>query len=119
VVTILVVCSFYFGKAKVATAETVCVFEVRFVVHSQEPFNSLASLNESDESTTESSSPTTEKIVRFSDCVKRQLYRSNSSILGQRKKNQKRSKNKRKSRERSVSEGSVSSADCDNFNYKD
>lgn len=60
-----------------------------------------------------SGSPNHEKSVRFSDSVQRQLYRSNSSILGQKKKNQRRNKNKRKVRERANSEGSVSSLDVD------
>ncbi|XP_015605185.1 protein kintoun [Cephus cinctus] len=44
------------------------------------------------------------KTVRFNDVVSRQLYRSNSSILGQRKKNQRKLKNKKRAHERRVSE---------------
>jgi hypothetical protein len=77
----------------------------------QEDFMSLESLSESNEQLTMSESSGTEKCVRFSDQVQRQLYRSNSSILGQRKKNQRKNKNKRKNRERHSSEGSVSSYD--------
>ncbi|CAL8111471.1 unnamed protein product [Orchesella dallaii] len=75
---------------------------------------SLESLNEEVESDEVlSTSPTHEKSVRFSDAVQRQLYRSNSSILGQKKKNQRKNKNKRKTRERANSEGSASSLDAD------
>lgn len=58
-------------------------------------------------------SPNTKKTVRFSDSVQKQLYRSNSSILGQKKKNQRKSKNKRKARERLNSGESVSSLSID------
>ncbi|ODM98677.1 Protein kintoun [Orchesella cincta] len=75
---------------------------------------SLESLNEEVESDEVlSASPTHEKSVRFSDSVQRQLYRSNSSILGQKKKNQRKNKNKKKARERANSEGSASSLDAD------
>lgn len=56
-----------------------------------------------------------EKSVRFSEAVQQQLFRSNSSILGQRKKNQRKAKNKRKARGRLSSEGSVSSMDEDDI----
>ncbi|XP_050591451.1 protein kintoun isoform X2 [Bombus affinis] len=44
------------------------------------------------------------KTVRFNDVVSRQLFRSNSSILGQRKKNQRKLRNKRRAYERRMSE---------------
>ncbi|CAK9827186.1 Protein kintoun [Anthophora retusa] len=44
------------------------------------------------------------KTVRFNDVVSRQLFRSNSSILGQRKKNQRKLRNKRRAHERRMSE---------------
>lgn len=56
-----------------------------------------------------------EKTVRFNEAVQEQLFRSNSSILGQRKKNQRKAKNKRKARGRLSSEGSVSSMDEDDL----
>jgi hypothetical protein len=56
-------------------------------------------------------SPNSKKSVHFSDVVQRQLYRSNSSILGQRKKNQRKAKNKKRSRERLNSGESISSMD--------
>jgi dynein assembly factor 2 len=46
----------------------------------------------------ENGSDKVKKTVRFSDTVKRQLFRSNSSILGQRKKNQRKQKKKTKRR---------------------
>ncbi|XP_068204551.1 protein kintoun-like [Palaemon carinicauda] len=46
------------------------------------------------------------KSVRFNDVVSRQLFRSNSSILGQRAKNQKKALKKQKCRNRRTSEGS-------------
>lgn len=81
----------------------------------QDQFESLESLSESNELLfgEDSSSPPREKSVRFSDSVQRQMYRSNSSILGQRKKNQRKNKNKRKNRERHNSEGSASSFEDD------
>ncbi|KAL0271980.1 UNVERIFIED_CONTAM: hypothetical protein PYX00_005129 [Menopon gallinae] len=44
------------------------------------------------------------KTVRFNDRIRKQIFRANSSILGQKKKNQKRSRNKRKVAERRASE---------------
>jgi len=41
-------------------------------------------------------SPAEKKTVRFSDDVKQLIFRSNSSILGQRKKNQRKAKSRRK-----------------------
>ncbi|KAK2575551.1 hypothetical protein KPH14_011269 [Odynerus spinipes] len=44
------------------------------------------------------------KTVRFNNVVSRQLFRSNSSILGQRKKNQRKLRNKKRASERKLSE---------------
>ncbi|KAI4503902.1 hypothetical protein M0802_001305 [Mischocyttarus mexicanus] len=44
------------------------------------------------------------KTVRFNNIVSRQLFRSNSSILGQRKKNQRKLRNKKRAHERKLSE---------------
>jgi len=85
----------------------------------QEDFISLESLSESNEQLTMSESSGAEKCVRFSEHVQRQLYRSNSSILGQKKKNQRKNKNKRKNRERHSSEGSVSSFDGGDVDNED
>ncbi|XP_043468849.1 protein kintoun [Leptopilina heterotoma] len=52
----------------------------------------------------ESESSSLKKTVRFSDVVSRQLYRSNSSILGQRKKNQRKLRNKKRAHDRRMSE---------------
>ncbi|KAK9302748.1 hypothetical protein QLX08_005365 [Tetragonisca angustula] len=52
----------------------------------------------------ESDSASLKKTVRFNDVVSRQLFRSNSSILGQRKKNQRKLRNKRRAHERKMSE---------------
>jgi hypothetical protein len=49
------------------------------------------------------------KSVRFNEIVQRQIYRSNSSILGQKNKNQKKADQKKRKTERRVSEGDVSS----------
>ncbi|KAF2881948.1 hypothetical protein ILUMI_24221 [Ignelater luminosus] len=51
------------------------------------------------------------KTVRFNDVVSRQLFRSNSSILGQRKKNQRKAKAKKRAQERRHSEGEISEVD--------
>ncbi|CAH1153895.1 unnamed protein product [Phaedon cochleariae] len=48
------------------------------------------------------------KTVRFNDVVMRQLFRSNSSILGQKKKNQRKAKNKKRCMERRHSESETS-----------
>jgi dynein assembly factor 2 len=48
------------------------------------------------------------KTVRFNDVIMRQLYRSNSSILGQKKKNQRKSRNKKRAQERRHSESEAS-----------
>jgi len=74
---------------------------------------SLESLSESNEQLSMSESSSGEKSVRFNEHIQRQLFRSNSSILGQKKKNQKRNQNKRKTRERHNSEGSMSSSSFD------
>lgn len=52
----------------------------------------------------ESDCSSLKKTVRFNDVVSRQLFRSNSSILGQRKKNQRKLRNKRRAHERRMSE---------------
>ncbi|CAD1478386.1 unnamed protein product [Heterotrigona itama] len=52
----------------------------------------------------ESDCASLKKTVRFNDVVSRQLFRSNSSILGQRKKNQRKLRNKRRAHERKMSE---------------
>ncbi|XP_058810818.1 protein kintoun [Phymastichus coffea] len=52
----------------------------------------------------ESEGSSLKKTVRFNDVVSRQLYRSNSSILGQRKKNQRKLRNKKRAHERRMSE---------------
>lgn len=44
------------------------------------------------------------KTVRFSDEISKKTYRSNSSILGQRKKNQRKMKNKKRAQQRRTSE---------------
>ncbi|XP_033319378.1 protein kintoun [Bombus bifarius] len=57
------------------------------------------------------------KTVRFNDVVSRQLFRSNSSILGQRKKNQRKLRNKRRAYERKMSESEISETE-DRDKYK-
>ncbi|XP_011498401.1 PREDICTED: protein kintoun [Ceratosolen solmsi marchali] len=52
----------------------------------------------------ESEGSSLKKTVRFNDVVSRQLFRSNSSIFGQRKKNQRKLKNKKRAQERRLSE---------------
>ena len=49
------------------------------------------------------------KSVRFNEVVLRQVYRSNSSILGQKHKNQKKAEQKRRKAARRASEGDVPS----------
>jgi len=44
------------------------------------------------------------KTVRFSDAIQTQTFRMNSSILGQRKKNQRKTRNKKRAMERKLSE---------------
>ncbi|CAG7718082.1 unnamed protein product [Allacma fusca] len=82
---------------------------------SEEDFMSLESLNENEEAVLGTSPFNKDKSVRFNEAIQRQLYRSNSSIFGQRKKNQRKSRNKRKARGRLNSEGSVSSMDEEDF----
>ncbi|KAJ8917614.1 hypothetical protein NQ315_000097 [Exocentrus adspersus] len=48
------------------------------------------------------------KTVRFNDVISRQLFRSNSSILGQKKKNQRKARNKKRAHERRHSESEAS-----------
>lgn len=48
------------------------------------------------------------KTVRFNNHVLRQLFRSNSSILGQKKKNLRKNRNKKRANERRHSESEVS-----------
>ncbi|XP_011700933.1 PREDICTED: protein kintoun [Wasmannia auropunctata] len=52
----------------------------------------------------ESDCSSLKKTVRFNDVVSRQLFRSNSSILGQRKKNQRKLRNKKRAQDRRLSE---------------
>lgn len=52
----------------------------------------------------ESDCSSLKKTVRFNDVVSRQLFRTNSSILGQRKKNQRKLRNKKRAMERRMSE---------------
>ncbi|KAK0179081.1 hypothetical protein PV327_007906 [Microctonus hyperodae] len=51
------------------------------------------------------------KTVRFNDVVSRQLFRSNSSILGRRKKNQRKLRKKKQAHERRMSESENSETD--------
>ncbi|OXU22598.1 hypothetical protein TSAR_009727 [Trichomalopsis sarcophagae] len=59
----------------------------------------------------ESEGSSLKKTVRFNDVVSRQLYRSNSSILGQRKKNQRKLRNKKRAHDRRLSESENSETD--------
>ncbi|XP_029044984.2 LOW QUALITY PROTEIN: protein kintoun [Osmia bicornis bicornis] len=52
----------------------------------------------------ESECSSLKKTVRFNDVISRQLFRSNSSILGRRKKNQRKLRNKKRAHERRMSE---------------
>ncbi|KAG5677469.1 hypothetical protein PVAND_007227 [Polypedilum vanderplanki] len=54
----------------------------------------------------DSLSESCKKQVRFSDIIMRQLFRSNTSILGQKKKNQKKKASRKRALERRHSEGS-------------
>ncbi|XP_014224549.1 protein kintoun [Trichogramma pretiosum] len=56
----------------------------------------------------ESEGSSLKKTVRFSDVVSQKLYRSNSSILGQRRKNQRKRNNKKRAQERRMSESECS-----------
>jgi dynein assembly factor 2 len=51
------------------------------------------------------------KSVRFNEVVQRQIYRSSSSIMGQKNKNQKKAEQKRRKTDRRVSEGDAKSVD--------
>ena len=51
------------------------------------------------------------KSVRFNEVVLRQVYRSNSSILGQKHKNQKKAEQKRRKTNRRASEGDKPNSD--------
>ncbi|XP_075220239.1 PIH1 domain-containing protein Nop17-like [Lycorma delicatula] len=53
------------------------------------------------------------KTVRFSESISRKTYRTNSSILGQRKKNQRKSRNKKRAQERRASESENSEGEVD------
>ncbi|KAF5307672.1 hypothetical protein FQR65_LT06727 [Abscondita terminalis] len=53
------------------------------------------------------------KTVRFSNVVSRNLFRSNSSILGQKKKKYKKAKSKKRARDRRHSEGEVVDTEVD------
>ncbi|XP_012282500.1 protein kintoun [Orussus abietinus] len=64
-----------------------------------------------DEINSQSDSSSLKKTVRFNDVVSRQLYRSNSSILGQRKKNQRKLRNKKRAHDRRLSESENSETD--------
>jgi hypothetical protein len=54
------------------------------------------------------------KSVRFNEVVLRQVYRSNSSILGQKHKNQKKAEQKRRKAGRRASEGDKPDSDSKN-----
>ncbi|CAG9799675.1 unnamed protein product [Chironomus riparius] len=66
----------------------------------------------------DSLSESCKKQVRFSDIIKRQLFRSNTSILGQKKKNQKKKASRQRAIERRHSEGSESEKHDDDFDEK-
>lgn len=53
------------------------------------------------------------KSVRFNEVVSRTLYRTNSSILGQRKKNQRKQRNKKRASQRRFSESEGSEAETE------
>ncbi|XP_069672843.1 protein kintoun [Periplaneta americana] len=53
------------------------------------------------------------KTVRFNDVVSQQTYRTNSSILGQRKKNQRKTRNKKRCQERRASESENSEGEAE------
>lgn len=58
------------------------------------------------------------KSVRFNEVVQRQIYRSNSSILGQKHKNQKKAEQKRRKAARRASEGDMPSSSPDFDTHK-
>ncbi|PSN39224.1 Protein kintoun [Blattella germanica] len=55
----------------------------------------------------------TKKTVRFNEVVSQKTYRTNSSILGQRKKNQRKTRNKRRCQERRASESENSEGEAE------
>lgn len=59
------------------------------------------------------------KTVRFNDVVMSQLFRSNSSILGQKKKNQRKARNKKRALERRHSESEASGDEKKEGDLKD
>ncbi|XP_057653692.1 protein kintoun isoform X1 [Diorhabda carinulata] len=59
------------------------------------------------------------KTVRFNDVVMSQLFRSNSSILGQKKKNQRKARNKKRAMERRHSESEASGDEKKEGDLKD
>lgn len=72
--------------------------------------NSSGTIMEEDENSLKSDggdSMGSKKSVRFNEVVLRQVYRSNSSILGQKHKNQKKAEQKRRKAARRASEGDV------------
>ncbi|XP_018311794.1 protein kintoun isoform X2 [Mycetomoellerius zeteki] len=66
--------------------------------HYDDHYDSVHDIN------SESDCSSLKKTVRFNDVVSRQLFRSNSSILGQRKKNQRKLRNKKRAHDRRLSE---------------
>jgi dynein assembly factor 2 len=66
----------------------------------------------------DSLSESCKKQVRFNDIIKRQLFRSNTSILAQKKKNQKKKASRKRALERRHSEGSESEKHDDDFEDK-
>lgn len=66
----------------------------------------------------DSLSESCKKTVRFNDIIKRQLFRSNTSILAQKKKNQKKKASRKRALDRRHSEGSESEKH-DDFDEKD
>ncbi|KAL3268313.1 hypothetical protein HHI36_007431 [Cryptolaemus montrouzieri] len=71
-------------------------------------YESLDSAIPEDNETSGELSTSLKKTVRFNDVVSRQLYRFNSSILGQKKKNQRKAQKKKKALERRHSESEAS-----------
>ncbi|KAK7866377.1 hypothetical protein R5R35_009809 [Gryllus longicercus] len=59
------------------------------------------------------------KTVRFNEIVHQQTYRSNSSIFGQRKKNQRKTRNKKRAQERRASESENSEGEIEKDNDKE
>ncbi|CRL03821.1 CLUMA_CG016371, isoform A [Clunio marinus] len=67
----------------------------------------------------DSLSESCKKTVRFSDIIKRQIFRSNTSILAQKKKNQKKKASRKRALDRRHSEGSESEKHDDEFDEKE